>query len=118
MIRTMKIVNRKLVLLASFVSILFLASCKPDKGKPPIGKHKMVLILTDVHIAQSLNYRQTTIPADKLEKNRYYKSVLDKHNVSEALFDSAVAWYSRNTGDYKQVYIEVLDSLNHRRIRM
>lgn len=114
----MKTLNKKLLLLASFVSILFLASCKPDKGKPPIGKHEMAMILVDVHTAQALTFYQTTIPKDQLEKDRYYKSVLEKHKVTEAVFDSAVAWYARNTGDYKLVYFEVIDTLNHRRVRM
>lgn len=110
--------KNKLSLIVAFLGAVSLASCKPDKGKPPIGKHEMAMLLADVHIAQSLLSNQTTVAADKLEKDRYYKSVLDKHNVTEAVFDSAVAWYSRNTGEYKQVYLELIDTLNHRRVRM
>lgn len=114
----MKILNKKMFLLASLAGFLTLASCKPDRGTPPIKKHDMAMLLVDVHIAEALVFRQTTIPADKLEKNRYFKSVLEKHNVSEAVFDSAVAWYTRNMSVYKQVYFEALDTLNNRRLRM
>ena len=46
------------------------------------------------------------------------KNVLDKHHVSEADFDSTVAWYARNPGDYKDVYQAVMDTLQARRNRM
>ncbi len=116
--KMMRMLNNKILVLAAFVGAISLASCKPNKGEPPIGKHEMAMLLADVHVAQSLLNNQTTIPADKLERNRYYKSVLDKHNVSEAVFDSAITWYSSNLTEYKQVYVELIDTLNHRRVRM
>ena len=105
-------------LVAALVGSLFLSSCKVDHGKPPVDKEEMISLLVDVHIAQSLMMREETIPQDKIDKNKYYKNVLDKHHVSEADFDSTVAWYARNPGDYKDVYQAVMDTLQARRNRM
>lgn len=97
------------------VGAFCLASCKPDRSKAPIKKKDMVALLVDVHLAQATMSRQTTIPPDALQKDRYYKQVLDKHGVSEERFDSAVAWYARHALAYKQVYQAVSDTLVKRR---
>lgn len=106
----------KACFLAAFaVAILALSSCKPDIGTPPLDRKEMVALMIDVHLAQATVSRQMTIPPNELYKHRYFKSVLDKHNISEAKFDSAVGWYARNATEYKKVYADVVDSLMKRR---
>lgn len=112
----MKLLN-KCLLTSAVAGALALASCKPNVGEPCIDKEEMVSLLVDVQLAQSLVMRQTTVPPNMLQRDRYYKSVLDKHHVTEAQFDSAVSWYARNAGVYKEVYQAVLDTLQNRRNR-
>lgn len=93
--------------------ILSFVSCN-GHGSAPISKDDMISLLVDVHIAESTMRRQQAIPITLIEKNRYYKSVLDKHGVTEAEFDSAVSWYGRNTEEFQEVYKAVEDTLEHR----
>ncbi|MCQ2192952.1 MAG: DUF4296 domain-containing protein [Paludibacteraceae bacterium] len=112
-----RLINYMFLLLA-VAGVASLASCKPNRGTPPLKKKEMIDLMVDVHVTQALMNRQNTIPSGELQKNRFYKSVLDKHNITEEQFDSAVAWYSRNANEYKAVYKAVIDTLEKRRNRL
>lgn len=93
---------------------LALASCKPDRGKPCIDEEKMVEVLVDIHIAQAALVRE---PGGDERKNNavYYENLLAKHGVNEVLFDSAVAWYSKNPDLFEKLYEKVSEKISERK---
>ena len=90
-----------------------LFSCAIDKGKPVIPEDKMVEILTDYYLTQA-TVSDYILPKGET-KVMYYCGVLDRHGVSEAEFDSAVSWYTKNFDVYETVYERVLANLTAKR---
>ena len=101
------------LLLPVFLSF-FLVSCKPDVGSPVVDRKTMVPLLADIHLTQSLMDLENSPPQNQLQRDKYYKNVLDAHHVSEADFDSTIAWYARNAGEMQKLYKEVCDTLDAR----
>ncbi len=92
-----------------FLILFMLFSCAIDKGKPVIPEDKMVEILTDYYLTQA-TVSDYILPKGET-KVMYYCGVLDRHGVSEAEFDSAVSWYTKNFDVYEKVYDKVLSNL-------
>ncbi|MCQ2234942.1 MAG: DUF4296 domain-containing protein [Paludibacteraceae bacterium] len=110
--------HKILILIAFFSASIAMSSCKPDVGKPELSKDKMVRLLIDVHLAQAYASRSSMTNTSEIDHNQLYRSVLDKHGVTEAQFDSSVAWYARNANDYKAIYNIVKDSLKRRQLKL
>ena len=104
---------KRFFLLLSLASALALSACSGN-GSAPISKKKMAKLLLDVHISQSTLRRQEMVNISHPDRLKYYKSVLDKHGITEAEFDSAVTWYALHPDEYKKVYKIVNDSLRKR----
>lgn len=98
-----------------------LAGCKTNKENAPISREKMTSILLDVHFAEAYS---SMLKSDSLQKKHnnknidslalFYKQILNKHQVSIDLFDSAMKWYSNHPQEMDSVYthiLPVLDSL-------
>lgn len=96
-----------------FLILFMLFSCAIDKGKPVIPEDKMVEILTDYYLTQA-TVSDYILPKGET-KVMYYCGVLDRHGVSEAEFDSAVSWYTKNFDVYETVYERVLANLTAKR---
>ena len=90
--------------------LLTSASCEVDKGKPAIDREKMCDILVDAYIADA-TLRQASIPSGN-KREYYYCHVLEKHGVSEAIFDSALTWSSKNLDEYQILQDSVIARLN------
>jgi len=85
--------------------LLLIASAGCSDEKPPLDTETMRTVLVDLHLAES---RLTTPGVDtRLPRD----SVLARHNIAPAQFDSAHAYYIRHPGTYRDVYQEVVDSL-------
>lgn len=93
-------------LLGCFLSLF---SCKVDKGKPVIPEDKMADILTDYYLTQA-TISDFILPREET-RIMYYCGVLARHGVTEAEFDSAVSWYTKNFDVYTKVYDQVLANL-------
>lgn len=109
------------VYLSSLSLILFLFACKTNLEQAPISREKMTSILLDVHYAEAYS---SMLKSDSLQKKYnnknidslafFYKQILNKHQVSLDLFDSAMKWYSTHPQEMDSVYthlLPVLDSL-------
>lgn len=79
--------------------------CKVKRPNDVISESQMEELLYDYHIAQAL--------AENLPYNENYKkaiyteAVFRKHNTTEVVFDSSIAWYTRNTEILSKVYEKV-----------
>ena len=87
----------------------FLCGCKIDKGTPAIEKDKMVEILVDIYRTQGI--LSAELLPNNAKKEYYYCNLLERHGVTEELFDSAIAWYATNMDIFEQVYASVIAQL-------
>lgn len=84
---------------------------KPDKLVP---KDKMVELLTDMHIAESVfqNRRYAGNPTLKFSEADYYYSILKKHNVPDSTFEMSLIYYASLPKEFERIYSRVLNRLN------
>lgn len=100
------------------IALLFasLTSCKVDRGEPCIGKEEMASIIYDYYIAEgTLDTRP--IPSGH-QRRYYYCNLLEKHGVSEAEFDSALCWYSKNSDIFTEVHELVTRRLKEEKTKL
>ena len=97
------------ILLFFLLGGVFLGGCQKNRGTPAIKKEKMTEILVDIYRTQSTLNAATLLPEAK--KAYYYCNLLERHGVTEELFDSAVAWYASNMDIFEQVYQDVIAQL-------
>jgi hypothetical protein len=89
---------------------LLIASAGCSDEQPPLNRDTMRTVLVDLHIAEarlSTPGLDTRLPRD---------SILARHGVAPARFDSARAYYTRHPDAYHALYEEVVDSLRAVRI--
>jgi hypothetical protein len=89
--------------------LILSGGCKVNRGTPVIKKEKMVEILADIHLAQAVLDQE--VPPQGAKREYYYCNILERHGVTEAVFDSAIAWYATNMDIFEQVYAEVIARL-------
>ncbi len=102
---------RKILLIILPLFLFFACENKPEGI---ISKGKMEDVLYDYHLVQGmLNYMT---PMERDEKSQYYlDAVFEKHNITQAQFDSSLVWYNKNTEDLRDIYKELktrYDDLN------
>ncbi len=88
-----------------FISCFFLTGCKKGMPKEIIPPANMEEILYDYHMARAM---ADELPYDdRYKQPLYYEYVFNKHNTTQATFDSSMVWYSRNTGELSKIYEKV-----------
>ncbi len=94
--------------------LVFAAAC----SKAPSGvlsERKMKDVLVDMQLAEAVigtNYKEY---ADAGKKEALFRSVFEKHGITQAEYDSSLVWYGRNLDVYMKVYDVVLAELNQRK---
>lgn len=103
----MKASVRNKILLLALIGLGLLA-CRPRNVLSP---KQMEDIFVDLHTAEGmieisgLNYGQ-----DERLKG-YFQSVLDKHGITQAQFDSSLVWYTSNPVIFEKIYPKVVERL-------
>ncbi|MDD4993632.1 MAG: DUF4296 domain-containing protein [Paludibacter sp.] len=94
----------------TFICIAFLAACG---GRPSgvLNKNDMTEVLTDLHKLDGSLAAKGILYGNSDEKNAYYSSVLKKHGITQAQFDSSLVWYTKNPKKFDDIYIKVLANL-------
>lgn len=87
---------------------LLLASCKPQVPGEYLQPDEMEDILYDYHLASGM----IGDDGSAFKKAMYEASVLRKHGVSKALFDSSLVYYSRHSDRFHDIYANLLKRLN------
>ena len=94
------------IALAAVATLWLSASCssRPDTV---LGQDRMVDILVDVHKAEGiLEVQSEQYPSDSAMA-WLVQSVLTKHGVTKADYDSSLVWYSTHLRDFIRVYNQV-----------
>lgn len=83
--------------------VLLLAACKPQVPGKYIQPDEMEDLLYDYHIAMGM------VPGDEdgYTERLYEASVLERHGVSKADFDSSLVYYSRHADRFQKIYENV-----------
>lgn len=92
---------------------LTVACSKAPRGV--LSERKMKEVLIDMNLAEAMvssNYREYNSTG---KKEALYKSVFDKHAITQAEYDSSLVWYGKNLDIYMQVCDGVLAELNKRK---
>jgi len=89
-------------------SILF-SSCKKNMPSDVIQPAKMEAVLYDYHIAQAMGNEYNG--EERYKKELLIQYVFQKHNTTEAQFDSSLVWYTRNTEELNKIYERVGERL-------
>jgi hypothetical protein len=93
------------------------SSCeKPvvEKPKDLVSKDKMIDMLTDIHISESMyqTRRYTSQDMRKITEADLYYSVLKKYDVADSTFERSLIYYSSLPKEYERIYSRVLNKLN------
>lgn len=93
------------------------AACEEPVVKKPrklIPRDKMVEMLTDIHIAESVfqNRRYSGEQILKFTEADFYYSILKKYNVADSVFEQSLIYYASLPIEYEKIYSRVLDKLN------
>lgn len=107
--------GRGVSLLFLFFSFLFsLSSCKPSLPSGVLSESKMEQILYDYHMAQALAEVTRFDSHQSLDVHRYelQESVLRKHGITQAEFDSSMVYYCSDMERLNTIYNHVSQRLD------
>ena len=97
--------------LALFISvILMMVGCKPQVPSEYIQPDELEDILYEYHLAESMARNESGLESD-YNRTKYFLAVLEKHHVSEAVFDSSLVYYYSHAERLKTIYLHVQDRL-------
>lgn len=83
------------------------ASCGKQIPGDIIQPDQMEDILYDYHIASSMSNNLNT---DEFYKKKAYQNyIFQKHDITEAEFDSSMVWYTRHTSELANIYSNLND---------
>ena len=86
-----------------------LIGCKVKRPEEVIPEATMENLLYDYHLAKAMT--ENLPPSENYKKALYMKAVFDKYGTTEAVFDSSLVWYTRNTELLVKIYERARDRL-------
>ncbi len=92
--------------------ILILAGCKVKRPDSVLSESKMENLLYDYHIAQAMS--ENLSYNENYKKTLYSDAVFEKYGTTQAVFDSSMVWYTRNTEVLTKIYERVSKRLKGR----
>ena len=96
----------------TFLLVLMLVvACKPSVPSEYIQPGDMEDILYDYHLALAMSRQKGGSDMD-FNRSLYFQSVLKKHDVTEAEFDSSLVYYYSHAYRLKDIYSEVNQRLS------
>jgi hypothetical protein len=84
--------------------------CKPKVPSELVQPDDLEDILYEYHLAQSMARNEHTLDAS-YNQTKYFLAVLEKHHVSEAVFDSSLVYYYTHAERLKEIYANVYERL-------
>ena len=79
--------------------------CKVKRPSDVISESKMENLLYDYHVAKAMGDNLSY--SENYKKALYIDAVFKKHETTQALFDSSMVWYTRNTEVLSKIYDKV-----------
>lgn len=103
-----------------FILILLLSSCynihdgkKIPKPDDLIDRDKLVLVITDMEIAESTIREKLNLgqEIDGLQEEYYY-AIFEKHDITKEQLDNSMAYYKQDLDELNDIYEEVITRLS------
>lgn len=91
--------------------LMLVVACKPSVPSEYIQPGDMEDILYDYHLALAMSRQKGGSDMD-FNRSLYFQSVLKKHDVTEAEFDSSLVYYYSHAYRLKDIYSEVNQRLS------
>ncbi len=97
--------------------MLFLfAGCKESGVIPEpeglLSQDEMVAVLTDIHLIEGARTGLVIMGDSVGGVNEHYKAFFEKHNVTQAQYDSSFVYYSKNPKIFDKIYERVIENLS------
>lgn len=101
---------RRYILHILFLALLFVAfvGCRP---RGVLSNREMRDVLYDLHRADGAIQVAGYNYGHNQELASYYQSVLDKHGITQAEFDSSLVWFTDNPQIFNKIYPQVIERL-------
>ncbi|MBE6313787.1 MAG: DUF4296 domain-containing protein [Bacteroidales bacterium] len=101
---------RKLLWLILFIQVVVIGCDKrPDMI---LSEREMTALLVDIHRSEAYLTAGSAIFLSDSAKKVLRQSILKKHGVTQAEFDSSLNWYGRNIDEYVKLYANVEKQLD------
>lgn len=101
---------RKLLWLILFIQVVVIGCDKrPDLV---LSEREMTALLVDIHRSEAYLTAGSAIFLSDSAKKVLRQSILKKHGVTQAEFDSSLNWYGRNIDEYVKLYANVEKQLD------
>lgn len=95
-------IRRHATACALVACLSLLTACTVEVPSHIIQQQEMEDLLYDYHLMQAIS--GDIGAGSQLKRKQYEQYVLDKHHVTEAQFDSSLAWYMRHTKELEEIY--------------
>ncbi len=105
----MKSFTRFFLLLFVALSLFSSASCS-KKEKMLLSEKKMENVLFDYHVAEGIARMKS---ADSTQQRVLFNAVLEKHNISQAQFDSSMIFYMKHADRLHGIYEHLSERLTN-----
>ena len=89
-----------------YVLLLILLSGCGMRPWGVLSHDEMVAVLLDVHVAEAA-MKVVDTSAKRIEKQEYYNTIFEKHNITKEQFDKSLDWYAR----HPKVLVEIYDDV-------
>ena len=94
-----------------FVLMLMMAvGCKPKVPSEYVQPGELEDMLYEYHVAEAMA-RNGNPPDENYKQTEYFQAVLEKHHVTEAVFDSSLVYYYSHADRLKELYLSVHERL-------
>lgn len=90
--------------------MFFMVSCN-NRPEGVMSKSEMIDFLTDLHKLDGTLATKGIGTTQNRENIYYYNSLLKKHEITQANFDSSLVWYSKNPKNFAKIYAQVIENL-------
>lgn len=99
-------------ILLLLLTMTILVGCKPKVPSEYIQPDDLEDILYEYHVAESMARNGNGMETD-YNQTKYFLAVLEKHHVTEAVFDSSLVYYYTHAERLKNIYSRVHERLVH-----
>lgn len=90
------------------LACMAIVGCRP---RGVLSNREMRAVLYDIHRADGAIQVAGYNYGHNQELSAYYQSVLDKHGITQAQFDSSLVWFTDNPQIFNKIYPNVIERL-------
>lgn len=112
--------STSLTALVSISIFLFLLlSCQGKNRRTIIPEKEFIEVLVDLHLADAIASEKTNLDHSyRIDSASLYGALFKKHDISRAMFDSTMSYYTKRPDDFQKVYNKVTARLKNMEVEI